>query len=202
MRARKKKPKVALASNLRVITVISSPREPHKGLLRCGRLLLRCALGRSGITHLKREGDGATPAARLRLLSLILRPDRGPPPRTAIPRRIMRKNDGWCEDARSGRYNCPIRLPATAGHETMWRADHLYDVVGVFDWNMSPRIRGRGSAIFLHLARPGYPPTAGCIALSQRDIRLLLAAAGSRPLFVVGAKPHKRAYRSGRLRNV
>ncbi len=192
MRARKKKPKVGLASDLRVITVFSLPREPHSGLLRCGPLTLRCALGRSGITHLKREGDGATPAGRLRLLTLILRPDRGPPPRSPVPRRVMRKNDGWCEDRSSGRYNCPIRLPSAAGHETMWRADRLYDIVGVLDWNMSPRIRGGGSAIFLHLARQGYEPTAGCIALNRRDLRLILAAAGPRPLFVVDGKPHRR----------
>ncbi len=154
--------------------------------------MLKCALGRSGVTHLKREGDGATPAGPMRLLSLIVRPDRGLPPRSALPRRAMRKDDGWCEDPRSGRYNCPIRLPARAGHETMWRADHLYDVVGVLDWNRAPRIRGRGSAIFLHLARPGYAPTEGCIALDRRDLKLLLAAAGPRPVFLVGGKPRRR----------
>jgi L,D-peptidoglycan transpeptidase YkuD (ErfK/YbiS/YcfS/YnhG family) len=192
MRARKKKRKVALASDLRVITVISLPREPHRGLVRCGPLLLKCALGRSGVTHLKREGDGATPAGRLRLLSLILRPDRGPPPRSALAARVMRPDDGWCEDETSGRYNRQIRLPASDGHETMWRGDNLYDVLGVLDWNLSPRVRGRGSAIFLHLARPGYGPTAGCIALCRRDITLLLAAAGPRPIFVVDGKPRRR----------
>lgn len=191
MRARQKKPPAGLASELRVITVFSSPREPHRAVLRCGSLLLRCAIGRSGITHLKREGDGATPAGRLRLVSLILRPDRGPPPRSPLPRRAMRRSDGWCEDRNSGRYNCPLRLPSAHGHESMWRDDHLYDVVGVLDWNLSPRVRGRGSAIFLHLARPGYAPTAGCIALSRRDLRLLLTAAGPHPVFVVGGKPRR-----------
>jgi L,D-peptidoglycan transpeptidase YkuD (ErfK/YbiS/YcfS/YnhG family) len=195
MCGRKKKRRTGLASDLRVITVFSSPRERHRGLLRCGPLQLPCALGRSGLMHLKREGDGATPAGRMRLLSLVLRPDRGPPPVSALPSCVMRPNDGWCEDKTSGRYNRPIRLPATDGHETMWRADHLYDMVGIFDWNLSPRIRGRGSAIFLHLARPGYGPTAGCIALSRRDLRLLLAAAGPRPVFVVGDKPRRHGAR-------
>ncbi len=153
---------------------------------------LKCALGRSGVTHLKREGDGATPAGRLRLLSLIVRPDRGPLPRAALRRRVLRRNDGWCEDRESGSYNRPIRLPSAAGHETMWRDDRLYDVVGVLDWNLSPRVRRRGSAIFLHLARPGYAPTAGCIALNRRDLGLLLAAAGPRPVFLVDAKPRRR----------
>ena len=104
----------------------------------------------------------------------------------------MRRNDGWCEDSRHGRYNCPIRLPSSSGHETMWRDDHLYDVVGVLDWNMRPRVRGRGSAIFLHLARPGYGPTAGCIALEKHDFARLLAVAGPRPCFSIRAKPRKR----------
>jgi L,D-peptidoglycan transpeptidase YkuD (ErfK/YbiS/YcfS/YnhG family) len=101
----------------------------------------------------------------------------------------MRPNDGWCEDPRHGRYNCPIRLPSAAGHETMWREDSLYDLVGVLDWNMRPRIRRRGSAIFLHLARPGYRPTAGCIALTLGDLKRLLALAGPRPEIHVDAGP-------------
>ena len=192
MRSRKKKPQTALASVLGQITVFSSPREPSRGLLRYGPLTLKCALGRSGVTYLKREGDGATPAGRLRLLRLILRPDRGLRPRTALPCRVLRPNDGWCEDPRSGLYNRPIRLPSAAGHETMWRDDRLYDIVGVLDWNMRPRVRGRGSAIFLHLARPGHRPTAGCIALEKKDLRLLLAAVGPKVEFVVGGKPRRR----------
>jgi L,D-peptidoglycan transpeptidase YkuD (ErfK/YbiS/YcfS/YnhG family) len=187
MRALKTKNRPAPAGACRDITVFSSPRERHRGLVRCGALSLPCALGRSGVSHLKREGDGATPAGRHRLLSLIVRPDRGLHPRAAVPIRAMRKNDGWCEDRAHGSYNRPIRLPSSAGHETMWRGDQLYDVVGVLDWNFRPRIRGCGSAIFLHLARPGYGPTAGCIALNRRDLTLLLAAAGPRPRFLISA---------------
>ena len=106
------------------------------------------------------------------------------------------KNDGWCEEPRHGSYNRPIRLPSSAGHETMWRDDRLYDIVGVLDWNISPRVSGRGSAIFLHLARPGYRPTAGCIALSRRDLGLLLAAAGRHPCFLVRGKAPKGLQRS------
>ncbi len=191
MQFRRKKVPSRLASDLRDITVYSSPREPHRGLLRCGSLTLQCALGRSGVTHRKREGDGATPAGRHRLLSLIVRPDRLRPP-AGPPIRALRRNDGWCEDPRHGSYNRPIRLPSSAGHETMWREDNLYDIVGVLDWNVAPRVFGRGSAIFLHLARPAYRPTAGCIALSRRDLLLLLAAAGPHPRFLVAAKPRKR----------
>lgn len=188
---RRKKSPQRRADGSRAITVFSSPREPHRGFLRCGTLSLPCALGRSGVTHLKREGDGATPAGRHRLLRLIVRHDRGLRPSTPLPLRPMRRNDGWCEDPRHGSYNRPIRLPSSAGHETMWRDDRLYDIVGVLDWNLAPRASGRGSAIFLHLARPAYSPTAGCIALKLRDLRLLFAAAGPRPVFHVGARPRR-----------
>ena len=185
-----RKTRCGMATVSRDITVFSSPREPHRGLLRCGALSLKCALGRSGVTHMKREGDGATPVGRLRLLSLIVRPDRMRP-QSALPMHVLRRSDGWCEAPRHGSYNRPIRLPSSAGHDSMWRDDHLYDIVGVLDWNILPRISGRGSAIFLHLARPGYRPTAGCIALSRRDLGLLLAAAGRHPRFLVGGKPRR-----------
>lgn len=160
-------------------------------MVRCGWRHFPCALGRAGVTHLKREGDGATPAGRYRLLFLYYRPDRVPRPKAQLPMRPLRPEDGWCEDPEHGRYNCPVRAPNAAAHETMWREDHLYDIVGVLDWNLKPRIRGRGSAIFLHLARPGYAPTAGCIALTRRDLALLLAAAGPHPVFLVTHKPRR-----------
>ena len=191
MRLRKTKGKTGLARQFRRITVFSYPGERHRGFLRCGPLILSCALGRSGIAHLKREGDGATPAGRHRLLSLYVRRDRLPGPRSALPARSLRRNDGWSEDVRHGRYNCPVRLPSSAAHEAMWRDDRLYDIVGVLDWNMRPRIRGRGSAIFLHVARPFHAPTAGCIALEYRDLTRLLALAGRHAEFLVAAKPRK-----------
>lgn len=191
MRTRKATKRPGLARSAAPITVFSSPGDRHRGVLRRGSLQLRCALGRSGITHLKREGDGATPAGRHRLLSLYVRRDRLAGPRAALPMRALRRNDGWCEDARHGRYNCAIRLPSAAGHETMWRTDRLYDLVGVLDWNFVPRIRGRGSAIFLHLCRPGFAPTAGCIALEFPALKRLLAIAGPRPEILVRPKPRK-----------
>jgi L,D-peptidoglycan transpeptidase YkuD (ErfK/YbiS/YcfS/YnhG family) len=175
------------------ITVFSSPRERHRGLLRCGPLVIPCALGAAGVTHLKREGDGATPAGRYRLVRLHVRRDRVAGPRAAVPVRALRPEDGWCDDPADGRYNRPIRLPAAARHERMWRDDGLYDLVGVLDWNLSPRIRGRGSAIFVHLARDGFAPTAGCIALRREDLKRLLALAGPHPEFRVTAKPRKQA---------
>jgi len=192
MMARKVRASPAARRRSAVIPVFPRPGAPQRGILRCGALTLPCALGRSGVTHLKREGDGATPAGRHRLLSLYVRRDRLAGPPTAVPARALRHEDGWCEDPRHGRYNCPIRLPSSAGHETMWREDRLYDVVGVLDWNLRPRIRRRGSAIFLHLCRENFGPTAGCIALKGPDLLRLLAAAGRDPEFVLAHKPRKR----------
>jgi L,D-peptidoglycan transpeptidase YkuD (ErfK/YbiS/YcfS/YnhG family) len=173
----------------RHITVISLPGG--RAFLRAGALVLRCAIGRGGISWRKREGDGATPAGRLRLLGLRIRSDRVLPPLTRLPLHTIRPGDGWCDAPTHGRYNRPVRLPAAASHERMWREDHLYDVVGVLDWNVRPRSSNRGSAIFLHLARPGYAPTEGCIALAAGDLRRLLAAV-PHPEFLVMAKSRKR----------
>jgi len=140
-------------------------------------LTLRCQLGATGITRLKREGDGATPAAKMRLVSLWYRADRISRPAGWYGRRAeaIRSDDGWCDDESDGRYNRPVTLPFVASHEVLWRDDGLYDVLGVLDWNLLPRSIGRGSAIFLHLARPDGGPTAGCIALSAVDMRRLLS---------------------------
>jgi L,D-peptidoglycan transpeptidase YkuD (ErfK/YbiS/YcfS/YnhG family) len=191
MRARRRQSKPRLARQLRLITVSSWGRDWHRGIVRCGWQTFPCAIGRRGVTHLKREGDGATPAGRYRLLFLYYRPDRLPRPKAQIPMRAMRPDDGWCEDPEHGRYNSAVQVPSAAAHDAMWREDHLYDIVGVLDWNLRPRIRGRGSAIFLHLARPGYAPTAGCIALTLRHLASLLAAAGARAEFLVAHEPRK-----------
>ena len=144
-----------------------------------GRLVLRgatfrCALGKGGVSRFKEEGDGATPAGLLPLRRLLYRADRGPIPRCAVPVEPIAPEDGWCDDPADPAYNTRIRLPHPARHEELWRQDPLYDLVGVLGWNDAPVVRGRGSAIFLHLARPDYAPTEGCIALAPRDLRHLL----------------------------
>jgi L,D-peptidoglycan transpeptidase YkuD (ErfK/YbiS/YcfS/YnhG family) len=108
-----------------------------------------------------------------------------------VPAQVTRATDGWCDDPASGRYNCPVHLPSGFSHEEMWRDDRLYDVVGVLDWNIRPRVRRRGSAIFLHLCRADFAPTAGCVALRPRDLHRVLSAVGRHPVLEVAAKPRK-----------
>ena len=134
-----------------------------------------CALGRSGRRTLKREGDGATPTGLFRLESIYYRPDRGPRPPTGLPLKITRPTDGWCDAPADRNYNRAVCHPYPASAEELWRPDGLYDVVVVLDCNRRPRIRGRGSAIFMHVARPGFKPTEGCIALRRTDLVRILA---------------------------
>jgi L,D-peptidoglycan transpeptidase YkuD (ErfK/YbiS/YcfS/YnhG family) len=167
------------------------PPEPARvspdGLLRYQGLVLRCALGRSGIRPAaeKREGDGATPTGLLPLRRLLYRADRLAAPASPLPREPLAETDGWCDDPGHPDYNRRVTLPHPAVHERLWREDALYDIIGVLGWNDAPVERGRGSAIFLHLSHPDYAPTDGCVALSLPDLRALLGA-GCQALAVAG----------------
>lgn len=149
-----------------------------------------CSLGRAGVRQDKREGDGATPAGSFPLREVLYRPDRLPtPPATGLPLRALAPEDGWCDEPADPSYNRPVRLPYPASHERMWRDDDLYDLVVVVGYNDQPVVPGRGSAIFLHLARPGYAPTAGCVGLARADLLELLAGLGPGARVVIQAPP-------------
>jgi L,D-peptidoglycan transpeptidase YkuD (ErfK/YbiS/YcfS/YnhG family) len=129
-----------------------------------------CAVGRGGVAMKDREGDGITPAGVWPLRNVLYRPDRLAPPGTRLPTSPLAPADGWCETPNDPDYNRPVRLPHRSSSETMWREDALYDVVVVVGYNDDPVVPGKGSAIFVHLARPDYGPTAGCVALSREDL--------------------------------
>ncbi|HXA38322.1 MAG TPA: L,D-transpeptidase family protein [Phenylobacterium sp.] len=149
------------------------------GWLDLGGRRARCALGKAGVTPAadKREGDLASPAGVWPIRQVLYRPDRGGPPRTALPATALSPDDGWCDDPADAAYNRAVKLPCAASHEAMWRDDHLYDLIVVLGHNDDPPEPGMGSAIFLHLAREGYAPTEGCVALARPDLEELLAAA-------------------------
>ncbi len=146
------------------------------GRLRLEGRIVRAALGRGGVRTHKQEGDGATPAGVLPLRRVLYRADRGPPPACAVPIEPLAPDDGWCDDPTHPDYNRMVRRPHPARGEALWRDDALYDLIGVLGWNDAPVVRGSGSAIFLHVARPDFAPTAGCVALAAADLRAVLAA--------------------------
>lgn len=138
-----------------------------RGLFFQGRTL-PCSIGRGGVSDAKREGDGATPVGVHRIVGMLYRPDRLPSP--APWARPILPGDLWCDASNDPAYNRHVRAPYAASHEDLRRADPLYDIVMVTDWNWPDALPGKGSAIFLHQwRRPGYP-TAGCIAFSRDDL--------------------------------
>jgi L,D-peptidoglycan transpeptidase YkuD (ErfK/YbiS/YcfS/YnhG family) len=149
------------------------------GWMDLGESRVRCALGRGGTlaAALKREGDGASPVGVWPIRRVLYRPDRGPPPQTALPVAPIAPDDGWCDDPNDPAYNRPVKHPYPASAERLWREDGVYDLVMILGHNDDPVLPGAGSAIFLHLARPDFSPTEGCVALARTDLEALLAQA-------------------------
>jgi L,D-peptidoglycan transpeptidase YkuD (ErfK/YbiS/YcfS/YnhG family) len=158
-----------------------------RGVWLSGRHVIPVVLGRSGIAANKREGDGATPRGRFRLIRLWWRADRLPRPRTLMPVRRIDRALAWCEDPVDRRYNRPFRRSANEPGDRLWRDDHLYDLVIEISHNTRPRIAGRGSAVFLHVARPDRSGTAGCVALSAKDLLRLLGRLGPHTRIDIGS---------------
>ena len=167
------------------ITVRRKPGNSKRGWLIAAGRALPVALGRAGIMANKREGDGATPRGSFRLKRLWWRGDRHPRPATALPARRIAAADGWCEDPADRRYNRAVKVPSQSSTDRLARADGLYDFIVEIDHNTRPRIAGRGSAVFIHVARPGFAPTAGCVALEAGALRRLLARLGPRTRIMV-----------------
>ena len=145
------------------------------GNLVLGSETYRAALGWGGVRADKQEGDGATPVGLLALRSVLYRPDRLPSPACKVPVKALSPADGWCDDPAHAAYNRLVRLPFNASAEALWRADSVYDIIGILGWNDHPVRPGRGSAIFLHVARLDYAATEGCVALALDELQQVLA---------------------------
>jgi L,D-peptidoglycan transpeptidase YkuD (ErfK/YbiS/YcfS/YnhG family) len=137
----------------------------------------RCAVGRGGLHKKKVEGDGVSPVGRWPIRHVFYRADRMTKPATQFPCHKTDRLDGWCDAPSHPDYNRHVTLPFAASHEVLWREDDLYDLIAVLGHNDDPPVAGAGSAIFLHIARPNYAPTAGCAALSREDLLDFLALA-------------------------
>ena len=167
------------------IRINTAAGDRCRGWLTADAQTLSVALGRGGIRANKREGDGGTPKGTFRPRQLWWRADRHPRPRTFLPVRAIRPEDAWCEDPQSRHYNQPVRLQPGCGGDRLTRDDHLYDFIVEIDHNSSPRIAGRGSAVFLHLARGNFAPTAGCVSMTKATMLRLLARLGPKTKIVI-----------------
>ena len=163
---------------LSLIRVRTRPGSRTHGIVLAGHQAIPVVLGRSGIRAIKREGDGATPGGRFLLRRLWWRADRFARPATLLPVRRIDRAVAWCEDPQDRRYNRPFRRSASEPGDRLWRDDHLYDWIIEIDHNTRPRIAGRGSAVFLHVARPDRSPTAGCVAFGANALQRLLGRLG------------------------
>ena len=149
--------------------------------------LVRCALGRNGVisASAKREGDGCSPCGAWPLRRVLYRPDRGEAPVTRLACTPVADNDGWCDSPGDPAYNRPVPLPYPASAERLWRDDGLYNLIVILGYNDDPVVAWSGSAIFLHVAAPGYGSTEGCVALARPDLEALLAMAGADDLIAI-----------------
>jgi len=170
----------------RRISIRAATGNSRRGWLTAGGQTIPVALGRGGIIANKREGDGGTPKGTFRPRRLWWRADRHYRPRSLLPIRAIRPEDAWCEDPHSRHYNRPVRLERDRAGDRLLRDDHLYDFIIEIDHNTAPRIAGRGSAVFLHLARDNFSPTAGCVSMTKSAMLRLLRRLGPRTKIVIG----------------
>jgi len=135
---------------------------------------LKCSIGKSGTTNLKKEGDLATPRGVFKLGFLYYRKDRNKSLKSMLKKRVIKKNTGWCNDSKCKKYNQEIHLPSKYGAEELYRKDKIYDILINIKYNHFPIIKERGSAIFLHLTNNKYKPTKGCVAIIKKDFLKIL----------------------------
>ena len=156
------------------LIVNKSSQSLHSGYLIADQSHFPCAIGRSGFGAIKKEGDGITPIGRWTFRQVFFRPDRGLRPVCSLPVIPLKNDDGWCDEPFDPNYNRFVKLPYRSRSESLWREDILYDIIIVLSHNEIPRVHGAGSAIFMHVAKPGYPATEGCVALDKAHLRFLL----------------------------
>lgn len=145
----------------------------------------KCSIGKNGVIKEKQEGDGKTPVGCFPIREIFYRSDRISKPESILSIQELSPEDGWCDDSKVANYNKFIKLPYSASHENLWREDNLYDIVVVLGYNDDPPIPGKGSAIFMHVAKENYSPTAGCIALNISDLLEIIKTANKDTLVCI-----------------
>ena len=137
-------------------------------------LKYRCAIGKAGIKKKQKEGDNITPKGTFKITKVYYRSDKVKNISTSIKKIKINKNMGWCNDSKSPFYNREIKLPSKFSFEKLYRKDNLYDLLAVLNYNTNPVEKNKGSAIFIHIAKKTFKPTAGCIALQKKDLMNLM----------------------------
>ena len=145
------------------------------GYLNYKNFKFRCALGKNGIKKKVKEGDFITPKGKYKLIKIYYRPDRIKKINSPLKKIKIKKNMGWCDDVNSKHYNKQIKINDKISHEKLYRKDSLYDILIVLNYNLNPITRGKGSAIFLHIAKKNYSKTQGCIALKKNELLNLVS---------------------------
>mgnify|MGYP000445182254 FL=1 len=161
------------------ILVTPTSENPSRGILKFGRKTYPCALGKTGVISQKVEGDDKSPTGKFALRSIYYRYDKlREPIYSQVPLMATLKEDGWCDDPGDKAYNKSVMLPYHASAERLWRDDDLYDVLVVLGYNDAPAVPGKGSAIFMHVARDlddrEYLGTEGCVSLNKDDLLEIL----------------------------
>ena len=145
------------------------------GFLEYKDLKFKCALGKSGIGNKKIEGDNITPRGAFNIVKIYYRRDRIKKLSSKYKLIEIKKNIGWCDDPKSNYYNQEIKIPFKYGHEKFFKKNDIYDLILVLNYNMNPIIKFKGSAIFIHVAKKNYKPTAGCIGLKKKNLIYLVS---------------------------
>jgi L,D-peptidoglycan transpeptidase YkuD (ErfK/YbiS/YcfS/YnhG family) len=159
----------------------------ERGLLTWPGGSTRATCGKGGVRADKREGDGSSPAGTFKLVSALYRADRMTRQPSGVRLAELKPEDGWVDDPQDPNYNRLVTLPYDGHHETLWRDDGIYDLIVVIGYNTDPVVPGAGSAIFLHIARPDYSPTEGCIAIAREVLPVLLGLLGPESFITIRA---------------
>ena len=135
---------------------------------------VKCAVGKRGIGLKKKEGDSITPIGEYKIKYILYRSDRIKKIQSKLKKTIIKKNMGWCDDPKSDKYNKLINLPYNYSYERLFKKENIYDIILVLNYNMNPIKRGKGSAIFIHVAKKNYKKTQGCVAVKKSDLLRLI----------------------------
>ena len=135
---------------------------------------IKCAIGKRGIGHKKRECDKITPKGKFKIKTILYRKDRVSHFKSKITTLPITKVMGWCDDPKSKKYNKLIKLPFKGSAEKLYKEDNTYDIILVLNYNFNPIQKGKGSTIFLHVASKNYKSTLGCIAVSKFNLKKII----------------------------